>query len=595
MATESPQRSVPDLLASSALIQNLFYDVPDAIIIGNHDRDVVMVNPAFETMFGYSSEEVLGQKTSLLYESEEEFERIGPLRFKLQEAGSPAQYLTSYRRKNGETFPAEAVAATIRSEEGMVGYIAFIRDITERVALEKRADEARARLQDAIEVLDEGFALFDAEDRLVICNQPYRDLYQVSEDAIQIGRCFEDIMRDAVALGQFSMGGEGQNAWIERRLHNHLNPPDEPVLQELSDGRWIRHAERRTREGGIVGTRVDVSEQKWMEEALSKIYEITTSRQLDHDQKVTRILEFGCKQMRLPIGMVSRVEGQRLRILTAVSPAGEVEVGQTFELEGTYCAICLAAEKPVGLHDVASLDSTANPVQAMTQSYLGTPLHVDGEVFGTLCFLGPEAGKRPYVAGEYKLVALFAEFVGHEIARQKDLEILQATQKHLERLATTDDLTGANNRRQFFSLGSQEFRHAQRYRRAMTAMMVDIDHFKAVNDRHGHDVGDKVLQAVVETCKTHLREVDVFGRLGGEEFAVILPETNQNGALLVAERLRSAVAALQIPLDDGALSVTICLGVAELASDDDLQALLRRADQGLYKAKTQGRDQAVAA
>ena len=178
---------------------------------------------------------------------------------------------------------------------------------------------------------------------------------------------------------------------MQKRLSDHLNPPHGPVLQELSDGRWIRHAERRTREGGIVGTRVDVSEQKWMEEALSKIYEITTSRQLDHDQKVMRILKFGCEQLRLPIGMVSRIEGEKLRVLTAECPAGEIDSGEIFDLEGTYCAISLAAQKPVGLHDVVPLGSRTNRMQAIMQSYLGTPLYVDGELFGTLSFFWARA------------------------------------------------------------------------------------------------------------------------------------------------------------------------------------------------------------
>jgi diguanylate cyclase (GGDEF)-like protein len=122
--------------------------------------------------------------------------------------------------------------------------------------------------------------------------------------------------------------------------------------------------------------------------------------------------------------------------------------------------------------------------------------------------------------------------------------------------------------------------------------MLDIDHFKNVNDTYGHAVGDQVLQVVSTRCKKAVREVDVLGRYGGEEFASLLLETEANGGRVVAERLRKAVAEPSINTDDGEIIVTISLGIAVLDKDcRDLDDLLRRADRALYAAKQGGRNQ----
>jgi len=160
----------------------------------------------------------------------------------------------------------------------------------------------------------------------------------------------------------------------------------------------------------------------------------------------------------------------------------------------------------------------------------------------------------------------------------------------LRRLATTDPLTGLSNRRHFFERGAQELRRAARYRRPLALLMLDIDHFKSVNDRFGHEAGDAVLRDLAERLRTGLRSSDLPGRIGGEEFAALLPETTAEQAEGLAERLRAAIAAS--PLGPGA-RITVSLGVALAlpASEDSIDAVLRRADAALYRAKAGGRNQ----
>ena len=166
----------------------------------------------------------------------------------------------------------------------------------------------------------------------------------------------------------------------------------------------------------------------------------------------------------------------------------------------------------------------------------------------------------------------------------------------LRRDATIDPLTGALNRRDFLAKGSAEITRAKRYGRACTLLMLDIDHFKEVNDRYGHQAGDEALRRFTATSKEMLRENDIFGRIGGEEFAIILPETTLDGARKLAERLRRRVSELEIASGEQRFAFTVSIGVAELAeSDNDIDLFLKRADQALYTAKKRGRDRVVVA
>lgn len=165
---------------------------------------------------------------------------------------------------------------------------------------------------------------------------------------------------------------------------------------------------------------------------------------------------------------------------------------------------------------------------------------------------------------------------------------LRRAQDDLQRLATTDELTGAANRRAFTTMAEREFLRARRFGRPFTLLALDIDHFKVVNDHHGHAVGDRVLQACCVRWERLLREQDVLGRLGGEEFAVLLPETPRAEALAVADRLRAAIASGHIV--DG-VRVTVSIGLADIAAADEVWAdTLERADQALYAAKHAGRN-----
>lgn len=165
-----------------------------------------------------------------------------------------------------------------------------------------------------------------------------------------------------------------------------------------------------------------------------------------------------------------------------------------------------------------------------------------------------------------------------------------------EIMARIDALTQVNNRRHFFNLATQEFIVTQRYRRSLAIILFDIDHFKQVNDTYGHPIGDNVLQIVAQIASENLREADILGRYGGEEFAIMLPDTNARESLTVAERIRERIANHLIDTEKGSFHVSISLGVAEfLPQDDTLDQLIQRVDNALYIAKQTGRNRTMLA
>ncbi len=184
---------------------------------------------------------------------------------------------------------------------------------------------------------------------------------------------------------------------------------------------------------------------------------------------------------------------------------------------------------------------------------------------------------------------------GGHIAAYYDITQRKHMENELRRLATTDPLTGVNNRRRFDDVTAREVARCKRYGHALCVMMIDADHFKSINDTHGHDVGDDVLVALAETCTQTLRDVDIVGRYGGEEFVATLPETDLAVGLEAAERLRQEIAQLRINVPGGPpISVTVSIGIAAMGEDlNTPESLLVAADAALYEAKEAGRNQVM--
>ena len=171
-----------------------------------------------------------------------------------------------------------------------------------------------------------------------------------------------------------------------------------------------------------------------------------------------------------------------------------------------------------------------------------------------------------------------------------DITEERSEMQRLNKLANIDTLTGIYNRRKFNELLLIEYKRAKRYSRHLSALFFDIDHFKKINDGYGHDIGDAVLKELARLVQTHMRETDVFARWGGEEFAVLLPETTAENAMRFAEHIRMKVEAFSF-MQVG--TVTMSIGVTTLHKKEQVDTFLKRLDQALYKAKKEGRNRSV--
>jgi diguanylate cyclase (GGDEF)-like protein len=179
---------------------------------------------------------------------------------------------------------------------------------------------------------------------------------------------------------------------------------------------------------------------------------------------------------------------------------------------------------------------------------------------------------------------------GHILAYDDISDLVQRADQ-LHSIANTDELTGLPNRRSFMTLAKSEWDRFQRYHRPLSLLMVDIDHFKAVNDGFGHDVGDDALAHVASLCKDSRRSSDAVARIGGEEFAILMPETTAEQALHVGGRLRLAIAEATCKSNGHAFKVTVSIGAAQATLGmAGIHALMKRADEALYRAKSLGRN-----
>ncbi len=174
----------------------------------------------------------------------------------------------------------------------------------------------------------------------------------------------------------------------------------------------------------------------------------------------------------------------------------------------------------------------------------------------------------------------------------RDISVQKELEAELQSLAATDSLTGTLNRRAFLEKANEEIYRSARYDKPLTVAMFDLDHFKQVNDTYGHNVGDRCIVMLADVVKSSVRQSDLFARFGGEEFVLLLPETQLAPALQLCERLRQKVEAERIDTGDGAISVTVSVGVADFQQNTTtLEEIIARADAALYSAKRNGRNQ----
>lgn len=292
------------------------------------------------------------------------------------------------------------------------------------------------------------------------------------------------------------------------------------------------------------------------------------------------------------VTVVSEVEGKRVHKvvrLMGVATEGKALEGRSFADNNGLVANVVRYGAPLPGRDVRAMERQVIFDEETQFKGLGAlkifPLTAGDRILGTL------------VAGSRKKAAL-----DHDVLRMLEVLAIQAAQavlraqlyEQMERMATTDGMTGMLNHRTFQAKADELLAHARRYQRKVSLILTDVDHFKSVNDTYGHPTGDQVLKGVARILKEKARDTDVVARYGGEEFAILMPETDAQGARVIAERIREAIKAEVFQTELGPLKVTLSLGIATAPDHGtEKQGLVDLADQCLYFAKRNGRNQTV--
>jgi len=219
---------------------------------------------------------------------------------------------------------------------------------------------------------------------------------------------------------------------------------------------------------------------------------------------------------------------------------------------------------------------------AEMHTYLGIPLLQGKELTGIMI-----VASKKVDAFNQKQIQLFETVASQISITLQNVKMFE----RMKELAIIDELTGIYNRRFFYMAANKEIERSKRYKKALSLILIDIDHYKDVNDHYGHMAGDKVLQKITQYIQKELRSADIFARYGGEEFLILLSDTTGQDAVLVAERIRTTIKNLHVRYNEEEITVTISLGVTQMTAErNTLQELIAVVDQALYGAKQKGRN-----
>ena len=329
----------------------------------------------------------------------------------------------------------------------------------------------------------------------------------------------------------------------------------------------------------------DVKHRAHVSETLRKAG-MAVSETLETNEAMTLILQQLKQVVDYDSASIQLLDGNEVEIVAGSGYEDPSKIiGVRFPIPGDNPnSIVINTGKPYTLSDAGREHASFNlPPHDHIRSWLGVPLIVQDTIIGLLSI---DSAKLHHFTKDSQNIA--REFADQVAIVLKNTRLLEETRM----LAIVDPLTGLYNRRGLLELGKIEFGRSNRLARPFSGIMLDLDHFKEVNDSFGHDAGDRVLEEVARRCKKCLREIDLIGRYGGEEFVALLPETDFESSLVVAERLRTAISATPIQITDVfVLNITASLGVAHKDENTpNLETLIARADQAMYIAKHRGRD-----
>ena len=596
------QRSIVDrsgrvLVAQQALAlaRVVSASVPQGVVITDSDGLIESVNPPFTAITGYAQEDVAGKNMRILNSGRHDegfFRRMFAM---LAERGVWSGEIWN-RRKDGELFSELLTITVVRGIDGAISnYVGVFSNITaqkreqEATRLDGRSVEEQEKLYHIIvDTLPVSVFVKDEAQRYLMVNDSAAAFLGLPKDQVR-GKTDQELFPHETAE-RLHRGDQAVLDSLAHRVEENVVNLHGAEFCLLSNKRGIELGGRRL----LIGSSIDISSRRLAEQRLADERELLELIAGNAEQ--ARILETICRRIERYLHgafvavMVLDEEGGHLRCGAAPNlPAAYAMAidGTAVELGNGSFAAAASSGKATFADDIAA-DPTWQRHRDLAalhslRACWSTPVFsADRRVLGTfdIYFRSPRRPTeldRDLVEQGTRLAAIA-------------IERAQASAQ-LHRMATIDTLTGLPNRPHFFSLAQREFARLGRNGMPLAAFMIDVDHFKQINDTYGHAGGDSVLRALAARVGECVRSADICGRLGGEEFAVLLPETDQVAAIMVADRLRRRIGATPVELASGkTCRATVSVGVAILVAGDGLDRLLSRADETLYAAKHNGRD-----
>lgn len=443
------------------------------------------------------------------------------------------------------------------------GFVTTYVDITERKRAEDEATRYATYLKTVLDSLPQGVSVFDENLELVLSNAAFRIVLDLPDSLARRGMPFGELLAFNANRGEY--GDDGATDYVRRRTELALRFEPHRFERTRPNGRVVDVQGQPMRVGdrivGFVTTYTDVTANKQAEQELRRLhtlfeeaiaYSPTYIWEVDGEGRFSFLKGSEKVLGYAPEELIGRRFGE-LRCRDVACREHRDRLDAAFRNREPYTHIVTCAMHKDGSH--LWLSASAHPIS---------------DAKG--CFAGYRG-------------------VGFDVTETTDIR------KELERMALLDPLTGLANRRKFMDRFKLETERQSRHGQPLSLLVIDVDHFKNVNDAFGHLTGDMALRCVAEMLALAVRKIDLVARFGGEEFIVLLPETGGAGAATVAEKLRKAVEDLNIPIENRfePLNITVSIGVATMTADRQLSFddLMEMADQGLYLAKRAGRNRVV--
>lgn len=521
----------------------------DGMAILDEEGRYIYLNDAHARVYGYDSpEELIGKRWNVLY-NEEEIKRLEkeamPVLF---EKGRWRGEATG-KRKDGSTYRQE-ISLTIIEGGGIV---CVVRDITNR----KQIEEKLKLFSVAVEEAPDGVQITDLDGYIIYSNRATEKIYGFSQEEF-IGKHVSDLNADpGFAFRVIISGIRETGQWVGELMVKHKDGRRFPILLNTSmvkdgSGKPIAMA-------GIIR---DITGQKQRENEL---------------HRSERFLNTIFDSIRDPFSILDR----DFRIIRVNEAYAQMKNKSTKDLIGKICYEVLEDRNSVC--DACVIEKTFDTADPCAKEKIVTL--PDGSDAWIEIYTYP-------IIDELGKVSHIIEYIRDITDRKKSEEEKKHLIEELQYLSRTDSLTGLLNRRALIERLEYEMNRAKRYGSGLSLILCDIDNLKAINDTHGHNIGDMALQSISGTLNGLLRKPDIVGRYGGDEFILILPETSINGAGNLAERIRSSVEKAGFNLTkEERIHISLSLGVTSLrAGEDDIDSLVQRSDNALYVSKQAGRN-----